>query len=1100
MIAAAASLFNPFPGLRSFEAEEDHLFFGRERQVDELLARLRRSRFLNVVGTSGSGKSSLVRSGLIPALYGGFMLQAGSSWRIAVLRPGDDPIGNLAAALDRPGALGAGAAGAEHARALLDATLHRSVQGLAECLRLARVPAQDNLLIVVDQFEEIFRFKRNFHIKGSGEEAAAFVRLLLAATRQDVQPVYVVLTMRSDFIGSCSEFPTLAEAINVSQYLVPRLNRDERRAAIVGPVAVGGGDIAPRLVLRLLNDVGDDPDQLPILQHALMRTWHHWTEHHAPGEPLDLRHYEAIGTMKEALSQHAEEAYHELASVREQRIAEAMFKALTDRGSDQRGLRRPVRLAEVCSLAEAGEPEVIAVAERFRMPGRSFLMPPAGVELSGGSVLDISHESLMRIWTRLIQWVDDEARSAQIYLRLSKAAQQYQDGAGGLWRDPELQLASSWREEAGPNLQWARRYDPAFERAMLFLDYSRKERDLWIERREQARRRQLARTRWLAIVLGAGALLTLAFGLYALVLKIDAEDARREAVVQEVIAQRREIDARREKDHAEKQRQLAERERSNAEAARHAAQRQEDVAESERLHAQREQERALGEKRLAEASEGRARSAQSASETQHRIAVEEKRHAEELGQQAAGSEQVARRLAHLELARSLALQSLQIQDAPLAGLLAAQAFALNGQIGGAEEPNIYDALLQALHRLDPWQEQVLHAPGDAVRTLALAGDGRTLATGSDDGGVRLFDLEHRRAAPVLLGTLPGGVRSLAISPGPAAGAAALLAAGGFEGAVEVWDLRQLKAPPRLLAGGSGGGGSGGGRSVNGLAFSPAGDRLAAACADGNVRLWDPLRAGAAPAVLPAGARRLTALAISPDGARLAAASAGAAGGAGGTGLEGASGAGLKGASGARGGVLLWSLPRPGERPGEAAVLAAGDDVRSLAMSGDGRLLAAGTGSGAILLWDLGAGEHGRPPAGSPRVLSGHTAAVTSLAFSSGHPLLASASLDGTVRLRHAEQPDRTLVLTDHEGWVWAVALSADGERVLSGGRDRTVRVRGTSPGPYFEEVCRRLERNLTRREWALFLPDIPYQPTCRNLPADARAADGHQRSEGAPVR
>src|SRR5205807_10532030 len=135
-------LLNPFPGLRSFEPEEDHLFFGRERQVDELLARLRRSRFLNVVGTSGSGKSSLVRSGLTPALHGGFMLQAGSSWRIAVLRPGDDPIGNLAAALDRPAVLGAGAADAEYQRALLDATLHRSAQGQAECIRLAPAPAQ----------------------------------------------------------------------------------------------------------------------------------------------------------------------------------------------------------------------------------------------------------------------------------------------------------------------------------------------------------------------------------------------------------------------------------------------------------------------------------------------------------------------------------------------------------------------------------------------------------------------------------------------------------------------------------------------------------------------------------------------------------------------------------------------------------------------------------------------------------------------------------------------------------------------------------------------------------------------------------------------
>src|SRR6478752_8123359 len=101
------SRFNPFPGLRPFEPDEDHLFFGREREIDELLRRLRTARFVAVVGTSGSGKSSLVRSGLIPALESGFMAGAGSSWRIAVLRPGEDPIGHLADAASRPELLGA---------------------------------------------------------------------------------------------------------------------------------------------------------------------------------------------------------------------------------------------------------------------------------------------------------------------------------------------------------------------------------------------------------------------------------------------------------------------------------------------------------------------------------------------------------------------------------------------------------------------------------------------------------------------------------------------------------------------------------------------------------------------------------------------------------------------------------------------------------------------------------------------------------------------------------------------------------------------------------------------------------------------------------
>ena len=145
----------------------------------------------------------------------------------------------------------------------------------------------------------------------ASEEATAFVNLLLAVRENCEFPIYVVLTMRSDFLGDCAQFFGLPEAVNKGQYLVPRLTRDERRLAISGPIGVGGGQIDPVLLTRLVNDVGDNPDQLSILQHALNRTWTRWASAAQQQRPIDLSDYEAVGTMTHALDQHAEEAYRE---------------------------------------------------------------------------------------------------------------------------------------------------------------------------------------------------------------------------------------------------------------------------------------------------------------------------------------------------------------------------------------------------------------------------------------------------------------------------------------------------------------------------------------------------------------------------------------------------------------------------------------------------------------------------------------------------------------------------------------------------------------------------------------------------------------------
>ncbi|PYS83976.1 MAG: hypothetical protein DMF67_06825 [Acidobacteria bacterium] len=486
---------NPFPGLRPFETEEYRLFFGREGQSDALIERLKRSRFLAVVGTSGSGKSSLVRAGLLPALRGGMMAGAGAGWRIAVMRPGHDPLGNLARVLAGDGVLaeaGGGLPRAE-AEAVVEATLRRGSLGLAEAARRARL--SEKLLVVVDQFEELFRFRAARAPSSTGDDASAFVKLLLEAARQRELSIYVVLTMRSDFLGDCAQFQGLPEAINDGQYLIPRMTRDERRVAIVGPVRVSRARMSEPLVSRLLNDVGDNPDQLPILQHALMRTWDYWSAHRRDGEPIGLADYEAIGTMSDALSRHADEAWGELPDERSRRTAEILFKALTERGADNREIRRPTRQKEICEIAEASEAEVASVVAVFRREGRSFLMPPAVVALDADTVIDISHESLIRNWERLKTWVVEEAQSARIYRRLAEAAVLHRDGEEGLLQDPGLQIALDWREKNNPNAAWGRRYHPEFGAALAYLEESRAARDAAATERERRRQEELERER-----------------------------------------------------------------------------------------------------------------------------------------------------------------------------------------------------------------------------------------------------------------------------------------------------------------------------------------------------------------------------------------------------------------------------------------------------------------------------------------------------------------------------------------------------------------------------------------------------------------------------
>ncbi len=579
--------FNPFPGLRHFEFDETALFFGRDGQSDEVLRRLRMQRFLAVIGTSGSGKSSLIRAGVLPAIYGGMMVQAGSRWRHAIFRPGDDPIGNLSRALGEKGVLAP-----EHAQddaldtVLIESTLRSSGLGLIDVARLAHLPPRENVLVIVDQFEELFRFAGAAQGMRREDDAAAFVKLLLEATRQDTVPIYVIITMRSDFIGDCARFRDLAEAVNDGMFLIPRMTRDQRKEAICGPVAVGGAEIAPRLVNRLLNDAGDNPDQLPIMQHALMRTWNYWEKDHQPGEPLDLRHYEAIGGMAEALSRHAEEAYAELPDDRHREIAKRLFQSLTEKGGDNREVRRPTRILEIMERTHADLSQVLATVECFRQPHRSFLMPPPDVPLNEQSIVDISHESLIRGWQRLKDWVQEESTSAETYRRLAETAAYNAQGRAGFLTNPELSVALAWRQREQPSSAWATRYRGDFDLAMRFLEDSAVAFEAEELAKERRRLRELRRLQAFSVVVLFAFLVAAVLGAISLRERSKVEKASAASRAAEGHAVQALGVAQRQKAEADRQRTVAEEEKKEADRQQKTAETEKQEAEAEKKEAE----------------------------------------------------------------------------------------------------------------------------------------------------------------------------------------------------------------------------------------------------------------------------------------------------------------------------------------------------------------------------------------------------------------------------------------------------------------------------------------------------------------------------------
>ncbi len=1019
---------NPFPGLRAFGVDESHLFFGRGGQSEVVLEYLSEHRFAAVTGASGSGKSSLIYCGVVPILYGGFIAGAGSDWRIIAARPGNQPVLNLAEAIadSESEKEGAKDQNKQFNQDIVYALMRRSQFGLIEAISQIGLEKGENLLLIIDQFEELFRFKESREdTLTTINETEAFIKLLVNAIHQRKLPIYIVLTMRSDFIGECSQFQDLTALINDSNFLVPQMTREDFSQAILGPIEVAGQEMDPQLYQEILNSITEGSDQLPVLQHSLMRTWEFWKKYNEPGTHLRLRDYEASGKMENALSMHANEAYEELTEDGKQ-ICRSMFKTLTEKSGENKGIRHPATVKEISDIAQASYESVVEVIDAFRTRGRSFLTPSENVELTEHTVIDISHESLMRVWDRLRGWVEEETNSVQMYVRLSEAASMYQLGKTGLWRPPDLHLALNWKKTQKPTLEWAKKYNPAFEKVMVFLDASEKKFQQEEQNKVKLQKRTLSRTRRFATFMGIAAILFLLLVAYANIQKKEADRQRQKADAYAQIM--------------EQQKNIAVEERDDKEVEALQAMIARDSAERAELRAMLELREVEEEAQVAYsiADVERQRSEQYQKTTEQ--AQQERERFEKTALQAREGQTIAEQAKAAELrkrmlttAQTMAIKATQVEDIDLKGLLAYQAYIFNNQYDGIHNhPDIYQGLYSAYASYRGPKFNSLKGHDGSVKSLAFIPSSRVFYSSGADGKILRWDLNRSGARPQVLINNNFSNRSLAISSN-----GRWLACGTGTSSIQIFNLNQSNTDPELKEGHQG--------AVVDLEFVEGKDILISMGSDKSLIYWNLLTGESRTIVTHSS--RIRAISISKDGNYVF----------GGT---------------DDGKLIRWSVSN-----GESRLIFdnKGTSILTLALNRNGSRIALGDKSGNIIILDPG----------SQRVISrvkGHSSRVLDINYSPDNTQLSSSSYDGTIRIWNARDLSETpVIITAHESWVFAIAFSPDGRSLVSSSENGDIYFWSSRTKYLADEMCNVIKRNFTEQEWDIYVGmDVNYQKTCAN--------------------
>lgn len=518
----------PYTGLRSFTEEESLYFKGREEHIEQATQQLQQNKFLMLTGASGDGKSSLVYAGIVPNARAGFLKAKYTQWHVAEFRPERTPFMNLCKALTRQLNIADPSIVESELKhgfsALVD--LYKNSDDYLDTENVIWKQADEgqkaalkrkaaNLMIIVDQFEEFFTNPENYHQGVPSRDSNLVLNLLLETARialDEDLPIYIVFTMRSDYIGQCAAFRSLPEYLGFSQFFVPRLNRVQLQQVIEEPATLSGNRISRRLTERLIHDIAEGVDQLPILQHALNQIWHAASN---GAEEMDLIHYAMVSGMpvhelpddqtdrfnkwfaqlpeeikkcyhrpdlQNVLDTHANKLYESaeehylkktgktISDATSKLIIKTAFSCLT-KIDQSRAVRNRMTLNEIWLILNHKEVDLETVGQVlniFREPGNTFIRPfitedPESSSLGGENVLDITHESLIRNWDLLKTWAKEEYDS---YLVSQDFEQQL-----GRWVESgksnnfllsigPLTYFENWFKRVKPNSWWIARYLP----------------------------------------------------------------------------------------------------------------------------------------------------------------------------------------------------------------------------------------------------------------------------------------------------------------------------------------------------------------------------------------------------------------------------------------------------------------------------------------------------------------------------------------------------------------------------------------------------------------------------------------------------------------
>jgi formylglycine-generating enzyme required for sulfatase activity/energy-coupling factor transporter ATP-binding protein EcfA2 len=503
----------PYKGLRFFDVEDATYFYGREALTQKLIARVQigKGNFLAVLGVSGSGKSSLLRAGLIYQLQHERRLPGTEHWKIRILTPGEQPLVSLATAF-----LDEDATDIERAKLLKEAE-NAIAEGVSGFRRLIRASKSPRTLLVIDQFEEIFTVSQN------QTERQQFISCLIGALEQTDDKLCLLIAMRDDFLGKCGVYQELADLIQANLVIVTPMNALELQRAIREPGAKLGRKVEDNLINAILKDLGveveqqiqkPEPGMLPLLSYTLEQLWQRQTLNW-----LRLDSYNQLGGVQKTLENLAEKTYKEL-SVEEQRIADQIFINLTQLGEGTPDTRKQVSQSYLVSIGKS-----TSLVEKVIQKLAQAKLIVTSEQRKGESkvaVVDVTHEALIRHWSRLHELLENNRESIRTERKIQATALDWLDKN----KSPDYLLTGLRLAEAEKFIIDEADIVPISSLALELINESQKQRDHIAAERELTQQRELEREKkarrgwqWFAGVLGIIATATIASFIYREVLR-----------------------------------------------------------------------------------------------------------------------------------------------------------------------------------------------------------------------------------------------------------------------------------------------------------------------------------------------------------------------------------------------------------------------------------------------------------------------------------------------------------------------------------------------------------------------------------------------------